>query len=99
MPSAEEMAKIEKEEPLDHKELEARVKFIQGKVLTVIEAVIPEKGQLKATKDLVNHIFSEQLTRLYNLTHPNQEMLTEADMFQFGHGSIERFIEDNSPRN
>lgn len=78
---------IEKEEPLSYQEIENVVKFIQGKVLTVIEATTTNATQLKATKDLIKHIFSEQLTRLYNNTHPNCTLLGEADMVMYS-GSL-----------
>lgn len=89
---------IEKETHLSHIEIENIIKYIQGKVLTVVEAIALNPIQLKATKDLVKHIFSEQLTRLYNETHPNCTMLGEADMVMYS-GSVDKFQEENTPTN
>lgn len=94
--SAKEMANIKKEIPISYKEIENVVKYIQGKTLTVIEASIQNPNQLKAIKDLVKHIFSEQLTKVYNYMHPNCTMLSESDMVRYS-GSVEKFQEDNIP--
>lgn len=56
---------------------QSQVKFIQGKVLTVIEAAITDKSQLKAIKDLINTIFSNQLMYIYQLGYPGVDMMTE----------------------
>jgi hypothetical protein len=94
-PTEAEMKEIMKEVPIAYLELESRVKFIQGKVLTTIEASISNEVQLKAVKDIVKMIFSENLTRLYNDMHPNQEMLSEYDM-EREWGSVDKFMEENA---
>lgn len=45
----------------------SQVKFLQGKILTVIDASIVEPRQNKAVKDLVNKAVSEQLKWMYSL--------------------------------
>jgi len=40
------------------------VKFLQGKVLTIIEASLPEGNQLKSVKSLINQAFNNQLSLL-----------------------------------
>ena len=70
---------INKSEPISYQDFEAKVKYIQGKVLTVVEASIANEMQSKAIKDLIKHIFSEELTKAYNWTHPNVQLLTESD--------------------
>ena len=47
--------------------VETQVKFLQGKVLTVIDASFSDERQLKAVKDLVNQVFSQQLDWIYEL--------------------------------
>ncbi len=49
---------------LSYEEVQKQIKFLQGKVLTVLEASFTNESQLKAVKDLVNKMFSEQLTRI-----------------------------------
>lgn len=72
-------------------EVERRVKYIQGKVLTVIDAVIADKEQKKATKDIINQIISNELNRLSD-SATGFHTLTESDMIQFS-GSEEKFLE------
>ena len=42
-------------------EVSSHIKFLQGKVLTIIEASV-DGDKLKAVKDLVKGVFSDQLT-------------------------------------
>lgn len=56
----EEFTTIQKS--LDFKEIQVDIKHLQGKILTIVEASMSNKDQLKAVKDLVNKMFSEQLT-------------------------------------
>jgi hypothetical protein len=53
-----------KQRKMDYTEVQKQVKFLQGKVLTVLEASFTNESQLKAVKDLVNKMFSEQLSRI-----------------------------------
>lgn len=68
---------------LDCGEVLAQVKFLQGKVLTVVEASYCEERQLKAVKDLINKMFSEQMTWITQLCNPelpiwNREQVRES---------------------
>lgn len=65
---------------LEYVEIETQVKFLQGKVLTVIDASFPSNEQRKAVKDLINKSFSEQLNYLFQLTHPEAIVLSETAM-------------------
>lgn len=49
---------------LGYQDIQREVKFLQGKILTIVEAALSNETQLKATKDLVNRAFSEQLTQI-----------------------------------
>lgn len=60
-------------EKLPYDAIESQVKFLQGKVLTVIDASYQEGGQKKAVKDLINKAFSEQLTWILQLCVPNPQ--------------------------
>lgn len=59
-----------REVKLSYFSVESQVKFLQGKILTVIEATISDKEQRKATKDIVNGIFSNQLAWILQLCTP-----------------------------
>lgn len=73
-------------------EVERRVKFIQGKVLTVIDAVIADKEQKKATKDIINQVISHELYRLSD-SATGFHTLSDGDMVQFS-GSEDKFYEE-----
>ena len=55
------------EEKYTYQTVETQVKYLQGKVLTVIDASFSDERQLKAVKDLINKSFSEQLDWIYEL--------------------------------
>lgn len=73
-------------------EVERRVKYIQGKVLTVIDAVISEKEQKKAIKDIINQVISSELNSLSD-SATGFQTLSEGDMVQFS-GSEEKFLKE-----
>lgn len=91
------MQKMEEEEQkavVTYKDAEIKIKYILGKVLTIVEASALNPQQAMAVKSLIKHVFSEELTKLYNWTHPSSHLLSEADMVD-ENGSMEQFYEDN----
>ena len=56
--------------------IQAQVKFLQGKVLTILDASFTDKEQKKAVKDLVNKAFSDQLTWIMQLCYPDTQMMS-----------------------
>ena len=56
---------------LSYEEILSQIKFLQGKVLTVIEASIANEPQQKAVKDLIKKMFSEQLTWILKQCYPS----------------------------
>lgn len=60
---------VGKIESLGYTQIESQIKFLQGKVLTVIDASVTGT-QNKAIKDLVKRAFSEQLTWIAQLCYP-----------------------------
>lgn len=78
---------------LPSKEVERRVKYIQGKVLTIVDAVILDKEQKKAIKDIINQVISVELSRLSD-SATGFQTLNEGDMVQYS-GSTDKFYEDN----
>jgi len=59
---------------LSYSAIETQIKFLQGKVLTVIDASFPQGNQLKAVKDLVNEKFREQLNWISELCYSNSDL-------------------------
>lgn len=64
-------ASHEEEKSLSYEEILSQIKFLQGKVLTVIEASIANEPQQKAVKDLIKKMFSEQLTWILKQCYPS----------------------------
>jgi hypothetical protein len=62
----------------------SQFKFLQGKVLTVIEASYSDERQLKAVKDLVNKMFSEQMTWVSQLCYPDLPMWSREQVAESG---------------
>jgi hypothetical protein len=59
---------IEREVPLlDYQALESNFKHLQGKILTIVEACITDKGQLDAVKSLIKSAVNDKLTWMFDL--------------------------------
>lgn len=69
---------------LDCGEIISQIKFLQGKVLTVVEASYQEERQLKAVKDLINKMFSEQMTWITQLCYPELPMWSREQVKESG---------------
>jgi hypothetical protein len=67
----EQLGEVKK---LPYTAIQAQIKFLQGKILTVVEASYVDTTQRKAIKDLVNKMFSEQLTWISQLCYPDVNM-------------------------
>lgn len=74
---------------LDYSGVISQFKFLQGKVLTVIEASFSDERQLKAVKDLINKMFSEQMTYCAQLCFPETVMMTR-DQVNETIGNVEK---------
>ena len=64
--------------------VQSQIKFLQGKVLTVIDASYSDERQLKAVKDLVNRMFSEQLTWISQICFPELPMQSREQVKESG---------------
>ena len=80
-----------KEDKLGYETIETQTKFLQGKVLTVVEASLNGR-QLEAVKSLINQQFSEQLDWLYELSHPEVRVLSEAQSIQIDYKEVEKAL-------
>jgi hypothetical protein len=59
---------IEREVPLlDYQALEGNFKHLQGKILTIVEASIIDRGQLEAVKSLIKSAVNDKLTWMFDL--------------------------------
>ncbi len=45
--------------------IESQIKFLQGNILTIIEAAISDKTQLQALKTIINRSFSDRLRYIW----------------------------------
>ena len=71
-----------KEVELSYSAISAQIKFIQGKMLTVVDASYGDAVQRKAIKDIINSYFSDSLDWIYDLTHKGVQTLGETEMVQ-----------------
>jgi hypothetical protein len=76
--------KLGKEVKLGYVSIESQIKFLQGKVLTVIDASYSEQVQKKAVKDLINKFFSEQLTWILELCAPEMNIKSRDNLMAQG---------------
>lgn len=60
---------------LPHSAIQAQFGFLQGKVLTVVEAAL-EGTKLEAVKSLIKKMFNEQQSWVTELCYPEVRMLT-----------------------
>lgn len=58
-----------KEEKLDFDTIQFKVSSLQGKVLTIIEAVMTDEKQLEATKSLIKSVFGDKLSDLSEMCY------------------------------
>ena len=65
-----------KEVKLDYSAVLSQFGFLEGKVLTIIDASFSEPRQLKAVKDLVRKMFSEQRAWVGQICHPEVPFFT-----------------------
>jgi hypothetical protein len=65
---ANKLVKVEMEiPPVSYELMEGMVKYLQGQVLTVVEATIVESKQQQATKSLIKSSFNDTLTRMFEI--------------------------------
>lgn len=76
--------KMGKEVKLEYQQVEAQIKFLQGKILTVIESSITNEQQLDAVKSLINSNFSNTLTWVLQMCAPELPLLTREEMIARG---------------
>jgi len=73
-----------KEVKLDCSDITSQVNFLQGKVLTIIEASISDERKLKAVKDLIKSAFSNQLAYIGDLCFPECGIATRESIESMG---------------
>lgn len=66
--------------PIHIDEAGRAVNFLQGKVLTIIEAIGLEKNQEKAVKDLIKTCVSDCHMALLGIAYPETRMMAEAEV-------------------
>lgn len=68
---------------LGYTSIEPQIRFLQGKVLTIIDASIIG-SQNKAVKDLIKRVFSEQLTWLLQICAPEMRIVSRDSLIAEG---------------
>ncbi len=71
------------EEKMEYRGIESQVKFLQGRVLTIVDTAISPDTQVKqnkAIKDLINAEFKYSLQWLFDLTHKGVRSLTDREL-------------------
>lgn len=61
-----------------------QINYLQGKVLTIVEAVMSQELQCKATKDLVRSEFSDTMSYIHQLAFPSLPIYTEGEIQALG---------------
>lgn len=56
--------------------VKSQIQYLQGQILTLIEATVADKEQREATKDIANRYFNKRLDVVFKITH---EELTQGD--------------------
>lgn len=65
-----------REVKLDYMSVQSQIQYLQGKVLTIVDASYFDKEQKKAVKDLINTSFSNSLAWLLKICAPDVPMIT-----------------------
>lgn len=65
---------------MPHEIVEAHLNLVQGKVLTLVDALFPEGAQNKSVKDTIKSFFRSELQEVWRYCHPKIKPLTEAEM-------------------
>lgn len=70
--------------PLEFSSIVAQLGFLEGKVLTIIDASYTNERQLKAVKDLVKKMFSEQRNWIGQLCYPTENIQAREQVAESG---------------
>jgi hypothetical protein len=65
---------------VDFHAVQAQFSFLQGKVLTIIEASIPSGTQLEAVKGLIKGAFRDQTDYIARLCFPELPMYSQSEL-------------------
>lgn len=71
---------IPEQEKISFTDVSYQVNFLQGRILTIIEAVITNEAQLKATKDLIKSSISDTHDWFAKLAYPELPMFTKNEL-------------------
>jgi hypothetical protein len=65
---------------VDFHAVQAQFSFLQGKVLTIIEASLPEGKQLEAVKGLIKGAFRDQTDYVARICFPELPMFSQSEL-------------------
>lgn len=72
------------EKELSFHAIQSQIAFLQGKVLTIIEASYPEGTQLEAVKGLVKGAFRDQTDYIARLCYTELPMFSQSEIESMG---------------
>ena len=72
------------EKQLHYSAIESQISFLQGKVLTIVDASYSDERQLKAVKDLIKSAFHNQRTWILEMCYPEVSMSTREHLESIG---------------
>lgn len=76
--------RIEKAKPLSLDSVQFQVQYLQGRVLTILEAVIANQEQCKATKDIVRGEFNNTISWIVAQAYPSIPVMTRGHVASLG---------------
>lgn len=68
------------QKPLEFPAIQTQVSFLQGKVLTIVEAALPEGRQLEAVKGLIKGAFRDQLDYIARICFTDLPMFSQSEL-------------------
>ena len=71
---------IPRQEKISFTDASNQINFLQGRILTIVEAVITNESQLKATKDLIKSSISDTHDWFAKLAYPELPMVTKNEI-------------------
>lgn len=87
------MEEIENQKELSFSAIRSQMGFLQGKVLTIVEASYPPGTQLEAVKGLIKGAFRDQTDYIARLCFTELPMFSQSEIESMG-GDLDEIVEE-----